>query len=47
MQLHDIHPNQFKTFDELPKFSPLSRAYIDFWRTQKQLCIEGIWSNGF
>lgn len=30
MQLHEIHPDQFKTFNELPKFSPLSRNYIDF-----------------
>jgi hypothetical protein len=41
LQNYNIHPDQFKTFDEIPRLSPLSRGYIDFWRDQKQKCIEG------
>lgn len=33
--------------DEIPQFHPSSSKYIEFWREQKKLCIEGMWQSGY
>lgn len=32
---------------EIPKLNPLSRDYVQYWKTQKQYDIEGYWDGGF